>query len=74
MKHFIITVDTEGDNLWEYKKGPPIGTENAKYLPRFQSLCEKYGFKPVYFTNYEMASSDTFVTEAKKAWIMVLMR
>ena len=20
MKHFIITVDTEGDNLWEYKK------------------------------------------------------
>lgn len=48
MKHFIITVDTEGDNLWEYKKGTPIGTENAKYLPRFQSLCEKYGFKPVY--------------------------
>lgn len=41
MKHFIITVDTEGDNLWEYKKGTPIGTENAKYLPRFQSLCEK---------------------------------
>lgn len=26
MKHFIITVDTEGDNLWEYKKGTPIGT------------------------------------------------
>lgn len=68
MKHFIITVDTEGDNLWEYKKGTPIGTENAKYLPRFQSLCEKYGFKPVYLTNYEMASSDTFVTEAKK-WL-----
>lgn len=68
MKHFIITVDTEGDNLWEYKKGTPIGIENAKYLPRFQSLCEKYGFKPVYLTNYEMASSDTFVTEAKK-WL-----
>lgn len=55
MKHFIITVDTEGDNLWEYKKGTPIGTENAKYLPRFQSLCEKYGFKPVYLTNYEVS-------------------
>lgn len=68
MKHFIITVDTEGDNLWEYKKGTPIGTENAKYLPRFHSLCEKYVFKPVYLTNYEMASSDTFVTEAKK-WL-----
>lgn len=65
MKYFLITVDTEGDNLWEYKKGTPIGTENAKFLPRFQSLCEKYGFKPVYFTNYEMASSNFFVDEAK---------
>ena len=32
MKHFIITVDTEGDDLWEYKQGSPIGTENAKFL------------------------------------------
>lgn len=68
MKHFIITVDTEGDNLWEYKKGTSIGTENAKFLPRFQTLCEKYGFKPVYLTNYEMASSEVFVAEAKE-WL-----
>ena len=32
MKHFIITVDTEGDNLWEYVAGTEIGTENAKFL------------------------------------------
>lgn len=68
MKYFIITVDTEGDNLWEYVAGKEIGTENAKFLQRFQTLCEKYGFKPVYFTNYEMASSEYFVEEAKR-WL-----
>ncbi len=67
-KYFIITVDTEGDNLWEYRKGVTIGTKNAEYLPRFQALCEKYGFKPVYLTNYEMAMSNIFVTEAKE-WL-----
>lgn len=67
-KYFIITVDTEGDNLWNYKQGDPIGTTNAEYLPRFQTLCEKYGFKPVYLTNYEMAMSDTFVEKAK-TWL-----
>ncbi|MDR8263551.1 deacetylase, partial [Acinetobacter baumannii] len=48
---FLITIDTEGDNLWQ--KHDSITTENARYLPRFQQLCEKYGFKPVYLTNYE---------------------
>lgn len=50
---FIITIDTEGDNLWHNHHN--ILTENAKYLPRFQQLCEKYGFKPSWLTNYEMA-------------------
>ena len=54
MKKFIITVDTEGDNLWGYKEGDTITTNNALYIPRFQELCENYGFKPVYLTNYEM--------------------
>lgn len=67
-KYFIITVDTEGDNLWRHVEGNPIGTRNAEYLPRFQSLCEKYDFKPVYLTNYEMAMSDVFVNEAKE-WL-----
>lgn len=67
-RYFIITVDTEGDNLWRHVEGNSIGTRNAEYLPRFQSLCEKYGFKPVYLTNYEMAMSDVFVKEAKE-WL-----
>lgn len=56
---FIITIDTEGDNLWA--RPSEITTRNAAYLPRFQALCERYGFKPVYLTNYEMALSDEFV-------------
>lgn len=68
MKYFIITVDTEGDNLWEYNEGEQIGTENARYIPRFQQLCEQFGFKPVYLTNYEMAKCDIFVSYARE-WI-----
>src|SRR6187551_2752046 len=60
---FIITVDTEGDNLWA--KPREITTYNAAYLPRFQSLCERFRFKPVYLTNYEMALSDAFVEFAR---------
>jgi hypothetical protein len=55
---FIITIDTEGDDLWARPR--EITTRNAEYLPRFQSLCERFGFKPVYLTNHEMALSDVF--------------
>lgn len=50
---FLITIDTEGDNLWSYPR--TITTRNARYLGRFQSLCERYGFKPTWLTDYEMA-------------------
>lgn len=56
---FIITVDTEGDNMWARPR--EITTRNAAFLPRFQALCERYRFKPVYLTNHEMAMSDLFV-------------
>src|SRR3972149_1848749 len=60
---FLITVDTEGDNLWARPK--QITTENAKYLPRFQTLCEKYGLKPTWLVNYELAECPAFVQFAK---------
>ena len=60
-KYFIITVDTEGDNLWNWDGKSEIKTENSLYIPRFQELCEKYGFLPVYLTNYEMALDDRWV-------------
>ncbi|BAN97921.1 hypothetical protein E05_31550 [Plautia stali symbiont] len=42
---FLITLDTEGDNLWRNRSGK-VTTYNVRFLPRFQALCEKYGFKP----------------------------
>lgn len=56
---FLITIDTEGDNLWGRVAGTPT-TKNAGFLRRFQDLCEEYGLRPTYLTNYEMASSATF--------------
>lgn len=60
---FLITIDTEGDNLWQNHNS--ITTENARFLPRFQALCEKYNFKPVYLTNYEMAIDPFYVEFAR---------
>lgn len=55
---FLITIDTEGDNLWARPR--EITTRNAEYIPRFQTLCERYGVRPTYLTNYEMAASHVF--------------
>ncbi len=66
MKKFIITIDTEGDNLWDWKPGDKITTENTLYLSRFQNLSNKYGFKPVWLSNYEMLSDTRFVEFASK--------
>ena len=62
-KSFIITIDTEGDNIWS--RSIDVKVENAKYLIRFQNLCDKYGFKVTYLTNYEMAESKDFIKLGK---------
>lgn len=64
MKKFIITIDTEGDGQWD--PTAPCSTRNAKFIPRFQELAEKYGFKPTWLTNYEMAE-DPFYIEYMKS-------
>jgi hypothetical protein len=61
MKKFVITIDTEGDNLWQWNRKSPITTENTKFLARFQKLCEQYGFKPVWLTNFEMINDLRYV-------------
>ena len=60
---FLITVDTEGDNLWA--KPRTLTTRNAQYIPRFQSLCEKHGLRPTYLTNWEMVNCPAFVEFAR---------
>ena len=55
---FLITIDTEGDNLWARRK--VITTKNSLFLHRFQARCESFGLGPTYLTNYEMASCPIF--------------
>lgn len=71
-KYFIITVDTEGDNLWEPVIRPNgmrhITVKNAAYIERFQKTCEKYHFIPTYLVNYEMAKAEPFAGMARE-WV-----
>lgn len=55
---FLITIDTEGDNIWSRPR--EITTENSRFLSRFQTLCEKYGLRPTWLTNWEMAECPVF--------------
>ncbi len=64
---FLITIDTEGDNLWAAPTR--ITTENSKFIPRFQQLCEKYGLQPTYLTDYHMVRCPLFVDLARK-WML----
>ena len=66
MKKLIITIDTEGDDLWSWKQGDAITTNNTLFLDRFQMLCNKYNFFPVWLTNYEMIQDDRYVEFVKK--------
>jgi len=59
----LITIDTECDNAWA--RGAEISTANARFLPRFQGLCERFGYKPTYLVSYEMARDRFFVDFAK---------
>ena len=69
-KYFIITIDTEGDNLWGIRNSDwsisKITNRNGEYLERFQELCEKFGFIPTYLVDYEMSLSKPFISMAEK--------
>lgn len=66
MKPIFITVDTEGDALWSNSKAEDIQTENVLWIPRFQELCEKYGFVPIWLTDYEIICDNRFVKYIKE--------
>lgn len=53
---FIISIDTEGDNQWDF--GSDLTVENIKFVPRFQNLCEKYHIKPTYLVTSEVCNDD----------------
>jgi hypothetical protein len=51
---FIISIDTEGDNQWEF--GSALTTENIQFVPRFQELCTGFRIKPVYLVTSEVCA------------------
>jgi hypothetical protein len=55
---FIITIDTEGDNQWD--PALPDTTENIRFIPRFQALCDRYRFPPTYLCTYDVVSAPAF--------------
>jgi hypothetical protein len=57
-KIIIVTVDTEPDLEWSRPELADLTCENAKSLPKFQSLCERYNIKPVYLVDHVMASNE----------------
>ncbi len=63
MKPLFITVDTEGDALWD--NPTDIRTENVLWIPRFQELCEKYNFIPIWLTDYEVVQDDRYIEYIK---------
>ena len=64
--HFIITIDTEGDNQWDH--GRDLTAENIKYIPRFQNLCEKYNIRPTYLITSEVCK-DNFAIELFSGYV-----
>lgn len=63
---FFITIDTEGDALWDNPPMDQIKTENSLWIPKFQELCEKYGFVPIWLTDYEMIEDVRYVNYIKE--------
>lgn len=54
----IITVDTEADNQWRTDAG--LNLHNLDFIPRFHTLCTRYGFKVTYLCTYEVVQSRKF--------------
>jgi hypothetical protein len=62
---FLTAIDTEEDNLWFSPRSRTTGS--ARWLAYFQALCEPYGLKPAYLTNYGMATSPAFQSFARSS-------
>jgi hypothetical protein len=56
---FLITIDVEADNLWSHSR--TVTTRNAASLPRFQALAERFGFRPTWLVDWEMANTEACV-------------
>ncbi len=68
--YLIITVDTEADH--QRAGGDPVVLDNLAALPRFQALCEKYGYAPTYLITQPVAQhveSAAYLRDWQKAGV-----
>ena len=65
MRPFVVTIDTEGDDLWS--RPHDISTRNAAFARRFQHLCEAFGLRPTWLVNHGMAHSAVFTTRVNRS-------
>ncbi len=56
--YFVLTVDTEPDDQWREPRR--ASAENLGAIPRFQALCDRYGFPPTYLCTYDVVTSLAF--------------
>lgn len=61
--NFIITIDTESDIQKSGKES--VSLNNLSALPRFQTLCDKYGIIPTYLITYEVATHEETLKNMK---------
>jgi len=54
----MVGVDTEADDQWTLEGRKRLSVENAKALPRLQTLCDAYGVRPSYLVTHEMATRE----------------
>jgi len=55
---FMVGVDTEADDQWTLEGRKRLSVENARALPRLQTLCDAYGVRPSYLVTHEMATRE----------------
>lgn len=63
---FVLTIDAEADNQWRH--GIPISTENIRFIPRFQRLCDQHQVTPTYLVTSEVCE-DQFAQRIFKEYI-----
>lgn len=54
----LITIDTEEDDAWSGRQ--VVETENIRFLPRFQELCDRFAFPPTWLTDEPMLADPRF--------------
>jgi hypothetical protein len=53
--HFLVGIDTEGDNQWDASARANQRFENIHALPRLHALFARHGVRPTYVVTYPVA-------------------